>query len=75
MNKLLIIISIAACFIMSDCGDDEPKDRSELIAAGYISIEKGFAGRKTRTIARITTEGRNAFEEYVEALKQYISMQ
>ncbi|MDE6123216.1 MAG: transcriptional regulator [Duncaniella dubosii] len=47
----------------------------KLSAAGYISIEKGFVGRKTRTIARITTEGRNAFEEYVEALKQYISMQ
>ena len=31
MNKLLIIISIAACFIMSACGDDEPKDSSELI--------------------------------------------
>ena len=47
----------------------------KLSAAGYISIEKGFVGRKTRTTARITTEGRNAFEEYVEALKQYISMQ
>ncbi|MDE6094904.1 MAG: transcriptional regulator [Muribaculaceae bacterium] len=33
----------------------------KLSAAGYISIEKGFVGRKTRTIARITTEGRNAF--------------
>ena len=31
MNKLLIIISIAACLIMSACGDDEPKDSSELI--------------------------------------------
>lgn len=47
----------------------------KLSAAGYISIEKGFVGRKTRTTARMTPEGRNAFEEYVEALKQYISMQ
>lgn len=31
MNKLLIIISIAACFIMSACSEDEPKDTSELI--------------------------------------------
>ena len=46
----------------------------KLSAARYISIEKGFVGRKTRTTARITIEGRNAFEEYVEALKQYISM-
>lgn len=31
MNKLLIIFSIATCFFMSACSDDEPKDTSELI--------------------------------------------
>lgn len=46
----------------------------KLSAAGYISIKKGFVGKKTRTTARITDNGRNAFVEYVEALKQYISM-
>ncbi len=47
----------------------------KLSAAGYISVEKGFVGKRTRTTARITAKGRNAFIEYVEALKQYISMQ
>lgn len=47
----------------------------KLSAAGYISVEKGFVGKKTRTTARITPKGHNAFIEYVEALKQYISMQ
>lgn len=46
----------------------------KLSAAGYITVEKGFVGKKTRTTARITDTGRNAFVEYVEALKQYISM-
>lgn len=46
----------------------------KLSAAGYISVKKGFVGKKTRTTARITDNGRNAFVEYVEALKQYISM-
>lgn len=46
----------------------------KLSAAGYIIVEKGFVGKKTRTTARITDQGRNAFVEYVEALKQYISM-
>lgn len=46
----------------------------KLYAAGYISVKKGFVGKKTRTTARITDNGRNAFVEYVEALKQYISM-
>ena len=31
MKKLLLIISIAACLIISACSDDEPKDTSELI--------------------------------------------
>ncbi len=47
----------------------------KLSAAGYISVKKGFVGKKTRTTARITDNGRDAFIEYVEALKQYISIQ
>ncbi len=47
----------------------------KLFAAGYISVKKGFVGKKTRTTARITDNGRDAFIEYVEALKQYISIQ
>lgn len=46
----------------------------KLSFAGYISVEKGFVGKRTRTTARITDKGRKAFVEYVEALKQYISM-
>ena len=35
----------------------------KLSAAGYISIEKGFVGKKTRTVCRITPQGQAAFEE------------
>ncbi len=44
----------------------------KLSAAGYISVEKGFAGKKTRTVCRVTDAGRRAFEEYVAAIRQYI---
>ena len=46
----------------------------KLSAAGYITAEKGFVGRKTRTVCRVTQQGRKAFEEYVDALKQYINL-
>lgn len=46
----------------------------KLSSAGYITVEKGFVGKKTRTTARITDKGRSAFVEYVEALKQYIPL-
>lgn len=46
----------------------------KLSAAGYITVEKGFAGKKPRTLCRITQQGRQAFEEYVGTLKQYIGL-
>lgn len=44
----------------------------KLSSAGYISMDKGFEGKRPRTICRITPQGIAAFEEYVDALKQYI---
>ena len=44
----------------------------KLSAAGYITVEKGFQGKKPRTTCRITDTGRTAFETYVEALRSYI---
>lgn len=47
----------------------------KLSSAGYIEVEKGFVGKKTRTVCRITAAGRQAFEEYVETLKEYLNLQ
>lgn len=47
----------------------------KLSSAGYISVTKGFVGKKTRTTCRVTEKGRKAFENYVDALKQYVSLQ
>ena len=44
----------------------------KLQKAGYISVEKSFRGKMPCTVCRITPEGINAFEEYVEALRGYI---
>lgn len=44
----------------------------KLSSAGYISVKKGFVGKKTRTVCKITDNGIKAFEEYVEALREYI---
>ncbi len=46
----------------------------KLSSAGYIAVEKGFLGKKTRTVCRVTTNGREAFEEYVETLKKYLNL-
>lgn len=44
----------------------------KLTQAGYITVEKGFQGKRPRTICRITDAGREAFAEYIETLRSYI---
>jgi len=46
----------------------------KLSAAGYIEVEKTFKGKRPCTICRMTDKGRQAFEEYVEALKSYLDV-
>lgn len=46
----------------------------KLATAGYITATKGFVGKKTRTLCRVTDLGREAFEEYVEAIKGYLGV-
>ena len=43
---------------------------SKLEGAGYIEVKKEFVGRKPRTMLRLTDEGRAAFQEYVQSMKQ-----
>lgn len=45
----------------------------KLTAAQYISVEKGFNGKKPQTLCKITPVGLKAFEDYVDALKTYLS--
>lgn len=47
----------------------------KLSSAGYIEVEKMFCGKKPRTICRVTGKGREAFEEYVENLKEYLNLE
>ncbi|MGM9831471.1 MAG: winged helix-turn-helix domain-containing protein [Paludibacteraceae bacterium] len=44
----------------------------KLSVAGYISVEKSVAGNRPHTTCRITTQGRHAFEVYVDTLKEYL---
>lgn len=46
----------------------------KLSGAGYIEIEKTFAGKKPRTICRITPKGSEAFAQYVDTLREYLNI-
>jgi DNA-binding MarR family transcriptional regulator len=44
----------------------------KLEEAGYVAMEKHFAGRKPQTLYRMTAAGRKALAKYVAALKQLL---
>jgi DNA-binding MarR family transcriptional regulator len=41
---------------------------------GYISVMKGFIGRKTNTLYAVTSEGSFAFRKHLDALSQMIGI-
>ena len=45
---------------------------SRLEEAGYIEVEKEFVGRKPHTMLHLTDEGRAAFREYRQSMKQVL---
>jgi DNA-binding MarR family transcriptional regulator len=40
--------------------------------AGYISIQKGYQGKKPQSQIQLTQAGRSAFKQYKESLKQVL---
>src|ERR1017187_5312662 len=44
----------------------------KLEEAGYVAMEKRFAGRKPQTLYRMTAKGREALAAYVAALKRML---
>lgn len=44
----------------------------KLEEAGYVAIEKAFAGRKPVTRAKLTKAGRKAFVAYLEAISRLV---
>jgi DNA-binding MarR family transcriptional regulator len=46
---------------------------SKLESAGYVEIEKGYAGKKPRTLLRLTEAGRQAIEKYRSTMQQALN--
>jgi DNA-binding transcriptional ArsR family regulator len=48
------------------------KQLATLESAGYVALERQLTGRRHRLRARLTPEGRSAFNGHVEALRAII---
>ena len=49
------------------------KQLTTLDENGYVEIDKGYAGKRPRTTARLTTAGRKAFAGHVAALQAIVA--
>ena len=47
---------------------------SKLKEAGYIEIQKQFNNNYPQTLCKITSVGKEAFENYVKALQTYMNL-
>ena len=47
---------------------------SKLKEAGYIEIQKQFNNNYPQTLCKITSAGKEAFENYVKALQTYMNL-
>jgi DNA-binding MarR family transcriptional regulator len=47
---------------------------SRLEAAGYVKIEKTFRGKLPLTLCSLTEEGRQAFDDYRRAIREFINL-
>ncbi|KXP10933.1 ArsR family transcriptional regulator [Tsukamurella pulmonis] len=45
------------------------KQASQLEAAGYVKITKGYVGKRPRTWLSLTAQGRRAFAAHLDALR------
>jgi len=45
---------------------------TKLEEGGYVSVEKGFKGKRPQTMLSLTKEGRKAFQAYRQTIKQML---
>lgn len=46
----------------------------KLSEAEYIDVEKTFKGNYPQTVCKLTPKGKKAFEQYVQAIKNYLHL-
>ena len=75
MALLYVIESADFTFIMNQLGltwGNLSAHITKLEEGGYVSVEKGFKGKRPQTMLSLTKAGRKAFQTYRQAMKQVL---
>lgn len=73
LAQLYVLDSADFLFVMRQTGLTQGNLSShinKLEEAGYIDVEKGFEGKRPRTMLKLTAEGRTAFAEYAHSMQR-----
>ena len=53
-------------------GGNVSSHMGKLETAGYVDVEKSFVAKRPQTVFRLTRDGRKAFEDYRETMKELL---
>lgn len=75
MALLFVVESADFIFLMNQTGltwGNLSAHMSKLEEAGYLAVDKTFRGKRPNTTLRLTPRGREAFQEYVQKMRQVL---
>jgi DNA-binding MarR family transcriptional regulator len=75
MTQLYVLEAADATFLVNRTGltwGNLSTHLSKLEAGGYVRLEKGFHGKKPRTMISLTEKGREEFQQYRASMEQLL---
>ena len=75
MALLYVVESADFTFIMNQLGltwGNLSAHITKLEEGGYVTVEKGFKGKRPQTMLSLTKSGRKAFQTYRQAMRQML---
>jgi DNA-binding MarR family transcriptional regulator len=75
MAVLYVLESADFTFLMNQTGltwGNLSAHLTKLESAGYVEVEKSFKGKRPNTNLKLSKIGRNAFNNYMEQMKQVV---
>ena len=72
LSHLYVLEAADFVFLMRETGLTQgnlSSHLSKLESAEYVSVEKGYSGKRPQTMISLTSTGRTAFEGYLERMR------
>ena len=76
MTQLYVLDAADATFLVNRTGltwGNLSTHVAKLEAGGYVKLEKGFRGKKPRTMISLTKKGREGFRQYRASMQTFLS--